>query len=94
MAETRGGNNSRLLGCNPSENVQGFKRPVSVVVGRRQDMENFKDKPDLKRLEALRNLPREVTRTLTKQEVKAFLEDDEWPDSLKKKLKDYLVDDN
>jgi len=55
-------------------------------------MENSEDKPDLKRLEALRKLPREVTQSLTKREVKAFLEDEEWPDSLKKKLKDYLVD--
>jgi hypothetical protein len=59
--------------------------------GRREDMENSQDKPDLKRLEALRKLPRDVTRTLTKKEIKAFLEDDEWPDSLKEKLKDYLV---
>jgi hypothetical protein len=55
-------------------------------------MENSQDKPDLKRLEALRKLPRDVTRTLTRKEIKAFLEDDEWPDSLKEKLKDYLVD--
>ena len=55
-------------------------------------MENSEDKPDLKRLEALRKLPRKVTQSLTKREVKAFLEDEEWPDSLKKKLKDYLVD--
>jgi hypothetical protein len=57
-------------------------------------MENSQDKPDLKRLEALRKLPRDVTRTLTKKEIKAFLEDDEWPDSLKEKLKDYLVNDS
>jgi hypothetical protein len=63
------------------------------MVGRRDDMENSKEKPDLKRLEALRKLPREVTQSLSKQEIKAFLEDDEWPDSLKDKLKDYLVDD-
>ena len=55
-------------------------------------MENSQDKPDLKRLEALRKLPRDVTQSLTKEEIRAFLEDDEWPDSLKKKLKDYLVD--
>jgi hypothetical protein len=66
--------------------------PVSFMVGRRDSMENSEDKPDLKRLEALRKLPREVTQSLTKREVKAFLEDEEWPDSLKKKLKDYLVD--
>ena len=57
-------------------------------------MKKSQDKPDLKRLEALRKLPRDVTRTLTKKEIKAFLEDDEWPDSLKEKLKDYLVNDS
>ena len=50
-----------------------------------------KDNPDPKRMEALRNLPPEITKTLTKEEVKAFLFDDKWPDSLKEKLKDYMV---
>jgi hypothetical protein len=56
-------------------------------------MENPQKKPDLKRLEALRNLPKEVMHSLTKEEIKAFLQDDKWPNSLKEKLKDYLVDD-
>jgi hypothetical protein len=50
------------------------------------------EKPDLKRLEALRTLPKEVMHSLTKEEVKAFLYDDVWPDSLQEKLKDYMVD--
>ena len=45
---------------------------------------------DSKRLEALRSLPKEVLDTLTREEVKAFLYLDEWPDSLREKLKDYL----
>ena len=49
-------------------------------------------KPDPKRLEALRSLPKEIIETLTKEEVKAFLYEDVWPDSLGEKLKDYLVD--
>lgn len=56
-------------------------------------MVNLQKKPDLKRLEALRNLPKEVMHSLTKEEIKAFLQDDKWPNSLKEKLKDYLVDD-
>jgi len=56
-------------------------------------MENPQKKPDLKRLEALRNLPKEVMHSLTKEEIKAFLQDEKWPNSLKEKLKDYLVDD-
>ena len=47
---------------------------------------------DTQRLEAFRNLPEDIVKILTKEEVKAFLHDDEWPDSLREKLKDYLVD--
>jgi len=43
------------------------------------------------RMEALRNLPAEILRRLTKNEIKAFLFDEIWPDSLQEKLKDYLV---
>ncbi|MEW6664586.1 MAG: hypothetical protein AB1512_05125 [Thermodesulfobacteriota bacterium] len=48
-------------------------------------------KPDPAKLEALRSLPREIVATLTKEEVKAFLFEDVWPESLGEKLKDYLV---
>jgi hypothetical protein len=47
-------------------------------------------KPDPGRLELVRRLPKEVMQTLTKEEVNAMLHDDEWPDSLREKLKDYL----
>ena len=49
-------------------------------------------RPDPERLEALRRLPRDVLDRLTKDEVKAFLYEEDWPDSLKEKLGDYLVD--
>ncbi len=58
--------------------------------GRREAMTQ-KDQPDPERVEALRSLPAEITRTLTREEVVAFLFDDEWPDSLREKLKDYLA---
>jgi hypothetical protein len=51
-----------------------------------------KKKPDPVRMQALRSLPLEVKQVLTKEEVDAFLYEDVWPDSLKGKLKDYLVD--
>ena len=51
-------------------------------------------KPDPKRLAALRSLPKEIIETLTKEEVKAFLHEDVWPDSLREKLKDYIVDED
>ena len=50
-------------------------------------------KPDPKRLAALRDLPKTVVESLTKAEVNAFLHEADWPDSLREKLKDYLADD-
>ncbi|MFO7785786.1 MAG: hypothetical protein ACQET7_06765 [Thermodesulfobacteriota bacterium] len=47
--------------------------------------------PNQKRLEALRRLPKEVLDKLSKEEVKSFLHEDDWPDSLKEKLGNYLV---
>lgn len=55
--------------------------------------DSSKRKPDLVRMQALRNLPLEVKQTLTKEEVDAFLYEDVWPDSLKEKLKDYILED-
>jgi hypothetical protein len=56
------------------------------------EKEPDKRKPDPVKMQALRSLPLEVKQTLTKEEVDAFLYEDVWPDSLKEKLKDYLVD--
>jgi len=47
-------------------------------------------KPDISRIEALRNLPKEVVEQLSKDEINAFLFDDVWPDSLRDKLKDFI----
>ncbi|MGD9160132.1 MAG: hypothetical protein PVG39_17085 [Desulfobacteraceae bacterium] len=43
------------------------------------------------RVEAFRELPEAILKTLTKEEVKAFMFEDEWPESLAEKLKDYMV---
>ena len=43
------------------------------------------------RVEAFRNLPEDILRTLTKDEIKTFMFEDEWPESLAEKLKDYMV---
>lgn len=56
------------------------------------ERKNRGKEPKPGRIEALRELPGKVLRRLTKQEINAFLYDDEWPDSLGEKLKDYLVD--
>lgn len=47
-------------------------------------------KPDPKRLELVKRLPKEVLDTLSKDEIRAMLQEDEWPESLKEKLKDFL----
>jgi hypothetical protein len=47
--------------------------------------------PDPARMAALRLLPKEITETLTKEEISIFLFEDEWPETLAEKLKDYLV---
>jgi hypothetical protein len=47
--------------------------------------------PDPKRLEALRNLPPDVLKSLTREEVNTFLHEDVWPDSLREKLERYVA---
>ena len=51
-------------------------------------------RPDPERLEALRNLPENILKSLTQEEVKAFLHEEMWPDSLCEKLKDYIVEES
>ena len=50
-------------------------------------------KPDPAKLAALKGLPIEIVDSFTKEELHAFLYEDVWPDSLKEKLKDYLVEE-
>ena len=52
-----------------------------------------KRKPAPQRMQVLRSLPLEIKQSLTKEEVDAFLFEEDWPDSLKDKLKDYIVED-
>jgi hypothetical protein len=53
-----------------------------------------KKKIDPLKMQALRSLPAELKQSLTKEEVDAFLHDEVWPDSLKEKLKTYIVDED
>jgi hypothetical protein len=52
-----------------------------------------KREPDPEKLKVLRSLPAEITATFTKEEVNAFLFEEDWPDSLRDKLKDYIVEE-
>jgi hypothetical protein len=53
-----------------------------------QEKKNSEPKPG--RMEVLRDLPSEIMKSLSKKEIQAFLFEDVWPDSLQKKMKDYL----
>ena len=50
------------------------------------EKDDEKREPDPIRLKAFRELPPDVVKSLSKSEVKAFLSDEEWPDSLRDKL--------
>jgi hypothetical protein len=51
-----------------------------------------REKPDPRRMEVLRSLPLEIKQQITGEEAQAFLYNEELPDSLLEKLKDYLED--
>lgn len=56
-----------------------------------QLMEKNNKQPKPGRVEAFRELPEDILKKLTKEEIKAFMFEDEWPESLAEKLKDYIV---
>jgi len=66
--------------------VQDMKRGESLM----DEKKNAKNEPIPGRMEVLRELPAEIMKNLTKNEINAFLFEELWPDSLREKLKDYL----
>ena len=50
-----------------------------------------KDKPDPERMALLRALPIEIKEQITGEEAQAFIYNEDLPDALMEKLKDYLV---
>lgn len=57
-------------------------------------MENNKnEKPDPQRVAALRALPLEIKQQISGEEAEAFMYNRELPDSLLKKLKDYIEEE-
>ncbi len=66
--------------------AQDVERGDNLMKGKK----NTKNEPIPGRMEVLRELPAEIMRGLTKDEVKAFLFEEVWPDSLSEKLKEYL----
>ncbi len=55
-----------------------------------EEKKNTKNEPIPGRMEVLRELPADIMRRLSKDEVRAFLFEEVWPDSLSEKLKEYL----
>lgn len=62
-------------------------------MGKGSDCPKTGKKPDPARIQFLRMLPQKTKDLLTPEEINAIRCDDVWPDSLKEKLKDYIVDD-
>lgn len=56
------------------------------------EVQERKSEPIQGRMEALRALSGDVLRRLSKEEINAFLFDEVWPDSLKEKLRGYMVE--
>jgi sRNA-binding carbon storage regulator CsrA len=57
------------------------------------DLKKRTEKPDPERVAILRSLPLEIKQQITGEEAEAFMYNEELPDSLIEKLKDYLVAD-
>jgi len=55
--------------------------------------EEKKEKPRPERVAVLRSLPMEIKQQITGEEARAFMYEEELPDTLYEKLKDYLVED-
>ena len=58
-----------------------------------EEKKSPKRKPDHVRMQFLRSLPSKIIQSLTKEDINAILYEDVWSDSLKEKLKDYIVEE-
>ncbi len=67
-----------------------FAQDVESGENLMKEKKNTKNEPIPGRMEVLRELPADIMRRLSKDEVKAFLFEEVWPDSLSEKLKEYL----
>jgi hypothetical protein len=63
----------------------------SVKGGSMTKENSLKKKADPEKIQVLRMLPLKIKESLTKEEVNAILYEEVWPDSLREKLKDYIV---
>ena len=58
-----------------------------------EEQKSPESKPDPARIQFLKSLPSNIIQSLTKEDVNAILYEDVWPDSLKEKLEDYIVEE-
>jgi hypothetical protein len=79
----------RRYGWRNSLRINWIVNGEDIMPADKQD--NTQKEPLPGRMEALRELPGEILRGLSKAEIRAFLFDEVWPDSLQEKLKDYLA---
>ncbi|MFH7321167.1 hypothetical protein ACHHRT_11235 [Desulfurivibrio sp. D14AmB] len=57
------------------------------------EQESHRKKPNPQKVAILRALPLEIKQQITGEEASAFIHDEELPDSMLAKLKDYLTDE-
>jgi len=69
----------------------GLRKGKRDREGTMEKKDSVQGRPDPARLELVKNLPKEVLQSLTKEEVKALLSEGEWPESLQEKLKEFVV---
>jgi hypothetical protein len=77
-----------------SRNSTKTDDPASAGKDQPEEGERQRKKPDPERMRILRSLPLEVKQALTKEEADAILYESVWPDSLLRKLQDYLVEED
>ena len=58
------------------------------------DLKKRTTKPDPERVAILRSLPLEIKEQITGEEAEAFMYNEDLPDSLLEKLRDYIVPDD
>ncbi len=56
-----------------------------------EEKETRNNEPLPGRMEVLRELPTDIMRSLSKEEIQAFLFEEIWPESLSEKLEQYLA---
>ena len=77
----------------PGSEIPVRIRRISIFTRGIKAVEHSNDtkQPKPGRVEAFRELPESILKSLTKEEVRAFMFEEEWPESLAEKLKDYVV---